>query len=146
MGNKIGTLKLFGRGPSRTESRPAPKPAATASGGGFLSRPLPIIGRLSAGRQLQIFTTLLVICLVVDAAVVAIDTRESTFGTVYIATVGKIRMLSQRLAKAAQQASQGNGEAFKQLRESRDEFALLVRLLTQGGTAGEVDLPATPLS
>ena len=32
-------------------------------------------------------------------------------------------MLSQRLAKAAQQASQGNREAFKQLRDSRDEFA-----------------------
>src|SRR3954469_3278821 len=143
MGNKIGTLKLFGRGPSRTESRPAPKPAATASGGGFLSRPLPIIGRLSAGRQLQIFTTLLVIFLVVDAAVVAIDTRESTFGTVYIATVGKIRMLSQRLAKAAQQASQGNGEDFKQLRQSRDEFAGSMKLLSDRGQAGTVDLPAT---
>src|SRR3954452_21127955 len=144
MAIKLGALKLFGGGPSRTESRPAPKPAATASGGGFLSRPLPIIGRLSAGRQLQIFTTLLVIFLVVDAAVVAIDTRESTFGTVYIATVGKIRMLSQRLAKAAQQASQGNGEAFKQLRESRDEFSALVNLLTRGGVSAGVELPATP--
>src|SRR3954470_2889971 len=146
MAIKLGALKLFGGGPSRTESRPAPKPAATASGGGFLSRPLPIIGRLSAGRQLQIFTTLLVIFLVVDAAVVAIDTRESTFGTVYIATVGKIRMLSQRLAKAAQQASQGNGEAFKQLRQSRDEFAASMKLLQIGGQAGTVDLPGTPSS
>src|SRR3954464_4593084 len=146
MAIKLGALKLFGGGPSRTESRPAPKPAATASGGGFLSRPLPIIGRLSAGRQLQIFTTLLVLFLVVDAGVVAIDTRESTFGTVYIATVGKIRMLSQRLAKAAQQASQGNGDAFKQLRQSRDEFAASMKLLQIGGQAGTVDLPGTPSS
>src|SRR3954470_18602265 len=143
MAIKLGALKLFGGGPSRTESRPAPKPAATASGGGFLSRPLPIIGRLSAGRQLQIFTTLLVIFLVVDAAVVAIDTRESTFGTVYIATVGKIRMLSQRLAKAAQQASLGNLEAFKQLRDSRQEFAKEMNLLLAGGTSTGVTVPAT---
>ena len=63
------------------------------------------------------------------------DARQATFGTMYIATVGKIRMLSQRLAKAAQQASQGNREAFKQLRESRDEFAAQMKLLLAGGVA-----------
>jgi twitching motility protein PilJ len=76
--------------------------------------------------------------------IVAVDTRQSTFATIYVASVGKIRMLSQRLAKAAQQASQGNAEAFKQLRESRDEFAALVKLLLEGGTASGVALPATP--
>ena len=64
--------------------------------------------RMATGRQLQILTAMLVVLLAVDAVVVAYDAREGTFGTVYIATVGKIRMLSQRLAKAAQQASQGN--------------------------------------
>ena len=72
-----------------------------------------------------------------------LDARQSTFGTMYIATVGKIRMLSQRLAKAAQQASQGNLEAFKQLRESRDEFAAQMKLLLSGGEVGGVSLPAT---
>jgi len=81
--------------------------------------------------------------LLVDAAVVWFDARQSTFGTIYIATVGKIRMLSQRLAKAAQQASQGNLEAFKQLRDSRDEFAAQMKLLLSGGEAGGVSLPAT---
>jgi twitching motility protein PilJ len=57
--------------------------------------------------------------------------------------VGKIRMLSQRLAKAAQQASQGNVEAFKQLRESREEFAAQMKLLLSGGEVGGVALPAT---
>ena len=52
-------------------------------------------------------------------------------------------MLSQRLAKAAQQASQGNLEAFKQLRESRDEFAGQMKLLLSGGEVGGVSLPAT---
>jgi len=110
----------------------------------LLSGRLPLLGKLSSGRQLQILTGALVFFLLVDAAVVWFDARQSTFGTIYIATVGKIRMLSQRLAKAAQQASQGNLEAFKQLRDSRDEFAATVALLATGGVASGVTLPATP--
>src|SRR6476646_6230105 len=110
----------------------------------WLARPLPLIGRLSTGKQLQILTTALVAFLVIDAAVVAYDTRQGTFATLYVSTVGKIRMLSQRLAKAAQQSSQGNREAFKQLRDSRDEFAKSVKMLLVGGTASGVDLPASP--
>jgi twitching motility protein PilJ len=110
----------------------------------WLSRPLPLIGRLSTAKQLQLLTTALVAFLVIDAAVVAYDTRQSTFATLYVSTVGKIRMLSQRLAKAAQQSSGGNREAFKQLRDSRDEFGKSVKLLLVGGIASGVDLPASP--
>ena len=109
----------------------------------LLSGRLPLLGKLSSARQLQILTGALVFFLLVDAAVVWYDARQSTFGTFYIATVGKIRMLSQRLAKAAQQASQGNLEAFKQLRESRNEFDAQMKLLVSGGEAGGVSLPAT---
>ena len=110
----------------------------------FLSRPVWLIGRLPIGRQLQLLTVALVVLLAADAAIVAWDTRQSSFNTLYIATAGKIRMLSQRLAKAAQQASQGNAAAFRQLRESRDEFASLLRSLTQGGPVAQVSLPASP--
>jgi twitching motility protein PilJ len=100
-----------------------------------------------AGRRLQLLVVLLAVLLAIDAAVVVYDARQATFNTLYVATVGKLRMLSQRLAKAAQQASQGNREAFKQLRESREEFAALVKLLATGGAAaGGVDLPPTPAS
>ena len=109
----------------------------------LLSGKLPLLGKLSSGRQLQILTGALVFFLLVDAGVVWFDARQSTFGTIYIATVGKVRMLSQRLAKAAQQASQGNLEAFKQLRDSRDEFASQMKLLLSGGESAGVSLPAT---
>jgi len=137
MAFKLGALKLpfFGSGPEGQAQARAP---GAPSGG------LPLIGKLPTGRQLQILIGFLVFLLAVAAAVVVIDTRQGTYGTLYIASVGKIQMLSQRLAKAAQQASQGNAEAFKQLRSSRDEFAALIKLLAFGGTAGEVDLPATP--
>jgi twitching motility protein PilJ len=134
-------LKLPFGGRRRAPLAAQAEPAGSRS---WLARPLPLIGRLSTGKQLQILTTVLVAFLVVDAAVVAYDTRQGTFATLYVSTVGKIRMLSQRLAKAAQQSSQGNREAFKQLRDSRDEFAKSVKLLLVGGIASGVDLPASP--
>src|SRR5882672_4027846 len=112
-------LPFLGRGEAAREAVPQRRPAP----GGILAVPLPLIRRLTVGRQLQLLTGLLVILLLIDAVIVVMDARQATFNSLYIATVGKIRMLSQRLAKAAQQASQGNREGFKQLRDSRDEFA-----------------------
>jgi twitching motility protein PilJ len=149
MAIKLGALKVFGfsfgRGKT-AKSQTAPARPAAISRGGFMSRPLPLLGRLRIGTQLQLLITALIVLLLVDAAVVVVDTRQGTFGTVYIATVGKIRMLSQRLAKAAQQASQGNREAFTQLRQSRDEFGALMKLLSAGGESAGVSLPPTPAS
>jgi twitching motility protein PilJ len=110
----------------------APAPAAVRRG-----------GAPTAGRRLQLLIVALVALLAIDGAVVWLDARQATFGTLYIATVGKIRMLSQRLAKAAQQASQGNLEAFKQLRDSRDEFAAQMKLLLAGGQVAGEALPPT---
>jgi twitching motility protein PilJ len=105
-----------------------------------LTLPLPKRG---TGRRLQLLIAALIVLLLVDAAIVWVDARQATFGTIYIATVGKIRMLSQRLAKAAQQASQGNLEAFQQLRDSHKEFAAQMSLLLGGGEVAGVSLPPT---
>jgi twitching motility protein PilJ len=100
-------------------------------------------GGIGTARKLQFLIGALIVLLAVDGVIVALDARQGTFGTLYIASVGKIRMLSQRLAKAAQQASQGNIEAFKQLKESRDEFAALMKLLSDGGQTAGTSLPPT---
>ncbi|MDH3320745.1 MAG: methyl-accepting chemotaxis protein [Betaproteobacteria bacterium] len=138
MAINIGAFKLpfLGRGGEAAEPAGAKSAAAGASA-------LPLIGQLAITTQLQILIGALVLLLAVIAAVVVYDTRQGTFGTIYISSVGKLQMLSQRLAKAAQQASQGNAEAFKQLRNSRDEFAATVKLLAFGGASGGVSLPAT---
>src|SRR3954468_5487438 len=119
-------------------------PAVESSGGrarlGWRARLKQRLG----GRRLPFLAALLAFVILVDAGLVVYDAREATFNTLYVAAVGKIRMLSQRLAKAAQQASQGNAVAFKQLRESRDEFSALVNLLASGGVSAGVELPATP--
>src|SRR5712691_2372895 len=135
-------LPFLSRGEAAQQGAPLKRPARAAPGG-TRTAPLPLISRLTGGRQLQLLTALLVLLLLVDAAIVVVDARQATFNSLYIAAVGKIRMLSQRLAKAAQQASQGNSEAFKQLRDSRDEFASQVRLLQSGGVASGIDLPPT---
>ena len=130
---KLPTAK--GAGKSAAKSSAA---AAGPTGG------IPLIGHLPSTRQLQILVSALAFLLVVAGLVVALDARQASFGTVYIASVGKIRMLSQRLAKAAQLASRGSADAFKELRAGRDEFVLLIKLLDAGGESGGVSLPPTP--
>jgi twitching motility protein PilJ len=141
MAFNIGALKIPFLGRAGDPGAPAPAKAAAGGASG-----MPVIGRLPIARQLQILIGALALLLAVIAAIVVYDTRQGTFGTIYIASVGRIQMLSQRLAKAAQQASQGNPQAFKQLRGSRDDFAALVKLLAFGGESGGVELPATPVS
>src|SRR3954470_11471824 len=108
------------------------------------AKPSRATAQAAIGRRVKLLAVLLAALLAVDGAIVVYDARQATFGTMYVAAVGKLRMLSQRLAKAAQQASQGNAAAFKQLRESRDEFAATVKLLDTGGAASGVTLPPTP--
>src|SRR4051812_5327105 len=136
MGNRLDFLKL-----PFVARTPAAEHSAAGGSVGWRSGI-----RERFGRRLPLLTALLAVVILVDAAIVVYDAREATFNTLYVAAVGKIRMLSQRLAKAAQQASQGNREAFKQLRDSRDDFAASVTLLSAGGVASGVTLPPTPQS
>src|SRR5437763_788945 len=133
MGNRLEILKMpfVARGGGAAGATPAAAAAAAPSSG---------------GRKLKFLVALLALLMAVNGLIVVYDARQGTFNTLYVAAVGKMRMLSQRLAKAAQQASQGNREAFKQLRESRDEFSALIELLSAGGASAGVNLPPTPES
>src|SRR3954447_15275235 len=132
MGSRLDMFKMpfMARDGAAAQAAVKPLRAATA--------------QAAIGRRVKLLAILLAALLAVDGAIVVYDARQATFGTLYVAAVGKIRMLSQRLAKAAQQASQGNREAFKQLRDSRDEFGKSVKLLLVGGIASGMDLPASP--
>src|SRR5438067_3706243 len=129
MGNRLEILKM---------------PFVARDGAGSGHAAAAVAAPSSTGRKLKLLVLLLALLMVVNGLIVVYDARQATFNTLYVAAVGKIRMLSQRLAKAAQQASQGNREAFKQLHESRDEFSALVNLLSAGGPSGGVSLPPTP--
>src|SRR5215510_8943591 len=101
------------------------------------------VGSVRVGTQYTILGVIFAVLFVLAAAVVFKDNREAAYGTVYVATSGQMRMLTQRIAKAAQTGLIGSPEAFKQLQQSRDEFNAALKLLAQGGQAGDVSLPPT---
>ncbi len=95
-------------------------------------------------QQMKTLGGIFALLMLLISALVFHDNRESTHGTSYVAASGEMRMLSQRLAKAASQALQGNPSAFAQLRESREKFALLLGQLSNGGEVNGVSVPASP--
>ena len=98
-----------------------------------------------AGRNLRlVMVPMLVVLLLVAGVLVFINARDSKYGAQYIADAGQLRMLSQRLAKAAQQSLLGNPEAFKQVAASRDAFSTILDRLVKGGESGGETAPASP--
>ncbi len=130
-------LKLpFKLGP-RQAARKAPEPAPAGEASAARSTP--------AGSNLRLFLTpALILLLFFAGLLVFYNAREAKFGTLYIADAGQLRMLSQRLAKAAQQSLLGNPEAFKQVAASRDAFTAILDRLIKGGEAGGERVPPSP--
>src|SRR6266487_4033707 len=124
--------------PVKPAVRGAPGPTTVAEGP---KRRMLGVGTVRVGRQYTILGATFAVLFVASAVVVFIDNREATYGTIYVSTAAQMRMLSQRIAKAAQTGLIGSPEAFKQLQQSRDEFIAALKLLTLGGQAGDVSLP-----
>jgi len=121
-------------------AKPAPGPTTVIEGP---KRRVIGLGTARVGRQYTILGMLFAVLFAAAAFIVFKDNREATYGTIYVSTSAQMRMLTQRIAKAAQTGLIGSPEAFKQLQQSRDEFIAALKLLTQGGQAGDVFLPPT---
>ena len=127
----------FRLGPRQAAPK-APEPNPTARVPASARSPL-------AGKNLRlVLVPLLLVLLVVAGILVFLNARESKYGALHIADAGQLRMLSQRLAKAAQQSLLGNPEAFKQVAASRDAFTAILDRLIRGGEVGGVTVPASP--
>jgi twitching motility protein PilJ len=105
---------------------------------------LDLLNQYSVTRQLQVFGGILLLLMSILAGVVYHDNRESTYGSVYIATAGEMRMLSQRIAKSASMATQGDAESLKQLAESYFRFSDNLKLLRNGGELAGTIVPPSP--
>ena len=147
---KMGTKKDAIPAPQapRAVPRPVPKPVAKAAPGPTTviegpKRRMFGLGTVRVGRQYTVLGALFAVLFVAAAFIVFKDNREATYGTIYVSTSAQMRMLTQRIAKAAQTGLIGSPEAFKQLQQSRDEFIAALKLLTQGGQTGDVSLPPT---
>jgi twitching motility protein PilJ len=126
--------------PNVPGARKAPGPTTVMEGP---KRRMLGLGSLRVGQQYAILGFIFAALFVAAAVIVYIDNRAATFGTVYVSTSAQMRMLTQRIAKAAQTGLIGSPEAFKQLQQSRQEFIAALKLLTEGGQAGDVSLPPT---
>ncbi len=101
-------------------------------------------GEKSLPQQLRFLGALLALLLVVAATLVWVDSRATTQGAAYASAAGQMRMLSQRMAKAAQQALQGHMPSFKELKDGRETFNSLISAVTRGGEIEGVSVPGSP--
>ena len=99
----------------------------------------PLLGKLSVGKQLQVLSVALLAFLAIAVVSAYFDNRVAAQGTRYIAESSKLLMLSQRLAKDAQQGLLGNFGAFEGLSQGRQTVAEVINLLDKG----DATLPAT---
>ncbi|BCB25347.1 protein PilJ [Sulfurimicrobium lacus] len=103
---------------------------------------VPIIGHLPIERQYLITVSTLVIFLILAVATLIYNTVRVGRNAEYVATSTEMQMLSQRIAKSAQQAALGNTASFQQLDESEKRFDKSLKRLINGGDG----LPASPSS
>ena len=99
----------------------------------------PLLGKLPVGKQLQLLSVALLAFLAIAVVSAYFDNRLAAHGTHYIAESSKLLMLSQRLAKDAQQGLLGNFGAFEGLSQGRQTVTEVLNLLDKGGAT----LPAT---
>jgi len=100
---------------------------------------MPLLGKLPVGKQLQLLSVLLLAFLAFAVVAAYFDNKVASQGTRYIAESSKLLMLSQRLAKDAQQGLQGNFAAFEGLSQGRQTVTEVINLLDKG----DASLPAT---
>ena len=98
----------------------------------------------SATQAMKTLGGIFIVILLLIAALVYHDNRESLHGTGYISASGEMRMLSQRLAKASSLALQGKVAAFAELKESHKTFGDLLVKLQSGGEIKGVNVPPSP--
>lgn len=96
---------------------------------------LPLIGDKPVATQVQALLTIMALCVIVLVAVIVLDARQATSGVLQTEIVGDTLMHTQRLAKSAANAIQGNAVALQELRDSRDRIAANLTALTDGDPA-----------
>jgi twitching motility protein PilJ len=84
-------------------------------------------------KRLRILVAVLMVFIVGAVLLSVNESRVRTQGAAQAYAAGQMRMLSQRIVKAARLALEGSTAGFKELRDSRDNFATLLERLANGG-------------
>ncbi|BBP05711.1 protein PilJ [Sulfuriferula plumbiphila] len=102
----------------------------------------PLIGHLPIEKQYMLTLGAAVILIAASVSLLIYSNMQAGNKAKYIGTSTEMQMLSQRIAKGAQQAVLGTPEAFKQLQASR----ILYKNDLAGLVSGNSDIPASPNS
>ncbi|MGB0127081.1 MAG: methyl-accepting chemotaxis protein [Rhodocyclaceae bacterium] len=100
----------------------------------------------SVEKQLRAFVVVLLIFIFGAVLLAVRENRIGSQGAAQIYAAAQMRMLSQRLVKAARLALEGNVDGFKELRETRDNFASLIERISNGGEISGTSVPAISAS
>jgi twitching motility protein PilJ len=106
-------------------------------------RQLPLIGELSFELQLAILGLLFVIGLLGTLSAIYTQSQTHARGAAYLSVSGQLRPLAQQIPKAAQNALDGQDKGFRELRQARSQFGLLMNGLDEGGVVNGATMPAT---
>ncbi|MEX1073826.1 MAG: type IV pili methyl-accepting chemotaxis transducer N-terminal domain-containing protein, partial [Burkholderiales bacterium] len=93
------------------------------------------IAALPLRRQLALLAALLAMLFAGALWLAWSEYREAHFGEGHLAAAAEMRMLSQRLAKAALRGLHGDADAFPQIQASRDGFAAALARLARDARA-----------
>ncbi len=117
-------------------SRPTRRPEARKAGDRMvdwlLTFKLPLIGDRPVNLQVQILLIMMGMCAFVFGAVLLLDARDAANATQRTEILGDSLMHTQRMAKAATNALQGNRVAFGELRDSRDRIDANLEAMANG--------------
>ena len=100
---------------------------------------IPVLGHLPVARQLQMLGSISLGLIFITVVAAFVDNRTAAQNARYVTQSSKLLMLSQRLAKDAEQSLSGNQTAFENLARSRESFDSILMLLDKG----DASLPAT---
>jgi twitching motility protein PilJ len=123
-------------GPITQAGADAPKAKSAAVRDGFR---LPILGRYPIGTQLSVLGILAGLCITAIVGLTFVYIEERNQASAYLNIAASMKFHTQRLAKSAEAAARGQAPAFPQLQDSRDEFTVYLRTLTEGGAAADVE-------
>lgn len=116
-------------------------------GGGEIPQPsaaLPVIGGKPQQDQIKILAVAFAALALLAVLMMLLTGRGNSHSASYISAAGQMRMLSQRVAKAAQGSLQGNQAALSELSGSRGKFRELLDALAKGGPVDSRVVPASP--
>jgi twitching motility protein PilJ len=95
-------------------------------------KPLPLIGHMAPRQQMAILLVVMIASLLTFALVAFLSFRAAESNAKNQAIATEMQMLSQRLARASNQAVQGNADSFQILEDAYNKFDENLKELTEG--------------